>query len=140
MGAGGAWKWERDSDFVFTPCCLNNCGNYSLDASALTHCFAPSKFLVDPNAKLTWSRCLVPQGQFEAMGLNKAQTEAVSTSPNSVLQILAGPGSGKTKVLTHRVCFLLEQGVLPEDIILTTFTNVFHHQRNVANDRKRHGR
>ena len=74
------------------------------------------------------------------MGLNKAQAEAVSTSQNSVLQILAGPGSGKTKVLTHRVCFLLEQGVLPENIILTTFTNVFPHQRNIANDRKRHGR
>jgi superfamily I DNA/RNA helicase len=62
------------------------------------------------------------------MGLNKAQAEAVSTPQNSVLQILAGPGSGKTKVLTHRVCFLLEQGVLPENIILTTFTNVFPHQ------------
>lgn len=58
------------------------------------------------------------------MALNKAQMEAVSTPPNSVLQILAGPGSGKTKVLTHRVCFLLEQGILPENIILTTFTNV----------------
>src|SRR5438270_743048 len=40
--------------------------------------------------------------------LNKAQMQAVCTPPNSVLQILAGPGSGKTKVLTHRVCFLLQ--------------------------------
>src|SRR5271155_1713254 len=60
------------------------------------------------------------------MELNKAQLEAVTTVPNSVLQILAGPGSGKTKVLTHRVCFLLEQGLKPENIILTTFTNVPH--------------
>ena len=58
------------------------------------------------------------------MELNQAQLEAVTTAPNSVLQILAGPGSGKTKVLTHRVCFLLEQGLKPENIILTTFTNV----------------
>lgn len=58
------------------------------------------------------------------MELNKAQREAVTATPNSVLQILAGPGSGKTKVLTHRVCFLLEQGLSPENIILTTFTNV----------------
>lgn len=57
-------------------------------------------------------------------GLNPAQMQAVCTPPNSVLQILAGPGSGKTKVLTHRVCFLLQQGIPPENIILTTFTNV----------------
>jgi DNA helicase II / ATP-dependent DNA helicase PcrA len=56
--------------------------------------------------------------------LNRAQREAVTTPPNAILQILAGPGSGKTKVLTHRVCYLLEQGLKPENIILTTFTNV----------------
>ena len=57
-------------------------------------------------------------------GLNKAQLEAATTHPNSILQILAGPGSGKTKALTHRVCYLLEQGLKPENVILTTFTNV----------------
>jgi len=57
--------------------------------------------------------------------LNKAQREAVTTPPDAILQILAGPGSGKTKVLTHRVCYLLEEGLKPENIILTTFTNVF---------------
>ena len=56
--------------------------------------------------------------------LNTAQREAVTAPPHAILQILAGPGSGKTKVLTHRVCFLLEQGMRPENIILTTFTNV----------------
>jgi superfamily I DNA/RNA helicase len=56
--------------------------------------------------------------------LNKKQKEAVTASPNGILQILAGPGSGKTKVLTHRVGFLLERGMKPENIILTTFTNV----------------
>jgi DNA helicase-2/ATP-dependent DNA helicase PcrA len=56
--------------------------------------------------------------------LNRAQREAVLTPSNAILQILAGPGSGKTKVLTHRVCYLLELGLQPENIILTTFTNV----------------
>ena len=59
-----------------------------------------------------------------SMELNKAQKEAAVAPCDAVLQILAGPGSGKTKVLTHRVCFLLSQGVKPENIILTTFTNV----------------
>jgi len=58
------------------------------------------------------------------MELNRAQTEAVTTPCNAILQILAGPGSGKTKALTHRVRYLLEQGLKPENIILTTFTNV----------------
>jgi len=58
------------------------------------------------------------------MELNRAQREAVLTPPDAILQILAGPGSGKTKVLTHRVCYLLEQGLKPENVILTTFTNV----------------
>jgi DNA helicase II / ATP-dependent DNA helicase PcrA len=58
------------------------------------------------------------------MALNRAQNEAANAPPASVLQILAGPGSGKTKVLTHRVCFLLDHGLHPENIILTTFTNV----------------
>jgi DNA helicase-2/ATP-dependent DNA helicase PcrA len=56
--------------------------------------------------------------------LNAAQCSAVTTPAHAILQILAGPGSGKTNVLTHRVCFLLEQGMKPENIILTTFTNV----------------
>ena len=56
--------------------------------------------------------------------LNRAQREAVLTPPDAILQILAGPGSGKTKALTHRVCYLLQKGLRPENIILTTFTNV----------------
>jgi hypothetical protein len=144
IGAGGAWIAVRDgaSDFfcVFTLVVRYNYGKYTLYTSILTFVLLLPNLVVDPNAKLTWGCCLVPQGQLETMGLNKAQAEAVSTPQNSVLQILAGPGSGKTKVLTHRVCFLLQQGVLPENIILTTFTNVFPHQRNIANDRKRHGR
>ncbi|KAJ5888400.1 hypothetical protein N7495_008441 [Penicillium taxi] len=55
-------------------------------------------------------------------GLNAAQREAV-TSPNSILQVLAPPGSGKTKTLTARVAYLLSHhGYLPQDVICCTFT------------------
>ncbi|MCJ1330192.1 hypothetical protein MMC10_006875 [Thelotrema lepadinum] len=56
-------------------------------------------------------------------GLNPAQKSAV-TSPFSVVQILAPPGSGKTKTLTSRVSWLLKhEGYLPWNIVCLTFTN-----------------
>lgn len=55
-------------------------------------------------------------------GLNPAQREAV-TSPAPILQVLAPPGSGKTKTLTARVAYLLaHHGYLPQDVICCTFT------------------
>ena len=55
-------------------------------------------------------------------GLNPAQHTAV-TSPASVLQVLAPPGSGKTKTLTARVAHLLQHdGFAPWNIIVCTFT------------------
>lgn len=55
-------------------------------------------------------------------GLNAAQRAAV-TSPASVVQVLAPPGSGKTKTLTSRVAYLLEHlGYAPWNIICCTFT------------------
>ncbi|CUM67668.1 uncharacterized protein PRCAT00005370001 [Priceomyces carsonii] len=55
--------------------------------------------------------------------LNLKQKEAVLAPASGRLQIIAGPGTGKTKVITSRVAYLLlHEKILPQNIIVTTFT------------------
>jgi DNA helicase-2/ATP-dependent DNA helicase PcrA len=57
-----------------------------------------------------------------AAELNQQQLAAVTAPPGPIL-VIAGAGSGKTRTLTYRVAYLLENGIDPRNVLLLTFTN-----------------
>ncbi len=56
-------------------------------------------------------------------GLNDAQLEAITETFDESCLVIAGPGAGKTAVLTRRIAYMIEEGIKARNILTVTFTN-----------------
>src|SRR5438477_12967051 len=74
----------------------------------------------EPSSGLQVSR--MPKAEDLLSGLHPEQAAAVSHGSGPLL-VLAGAGSGKTRVLTHRLAWLVAQGVPEQAVVALTFTN-----------------
>lgn len=73
--------------------------------------------------KRGYEKLQLPERLTQEVVLDEQQNEAVHTRSNLAL-VVAGAGSGKTRVLTERVKFLISEGVQPSNIVAITFTNM----------------
>jgi DNA helicase-2/ATP-dependent DNA helicase PcrA len=75
-----------------------------------------------PEPEPDGTRHAAPEPEPEVPRLLTPEQEAVVTAPAGRRVVVAGPGSGKTRTLIHRVARLLEQGAAPESVVVLTFT------------------